>query len=80
MSWNQEKGNGKQLKGSNLGQVKAKHFVELYRSSKKIYTKIWFLIRNFQPDPHRPSGILKIPSGLQGIWAKIPSEKPEFLI
>ena len=27
-----------------------------------------------------PSGIFKIPSGLRGIWGKIPSQKSEFSI
>ena len=30
--------------------------------------------------PLRPSGIFQIPSGLGGIWAKIPSTKSEFSI
>ena len=55
--------------------------------------KIRVFDRVFCPDPHRPfgdfenplgqhavtSGIFKIPSGLQGIWGKIPSQKSEFL-
>ena len=54
--------------------------------------KIRILFRRFSPDPPRPfgdlknplghpagpSGIFQIPSGLGGIWAKIPSTKSEF--
>ena len=56
--------------------------------------KILILFMDFRPDPPRPfggfknplenpagpSGIFKIPSGLGGIWAKIPSTKSEFSI
>ena len=56
--------------------------------------KIRVFDRVFSPDPHRPfgdfenplrqhavpSGIFKIPSGLRGIWGKIPSQKSEFSI
>ena len=32
------------------------------------------------PDPHRPFGDFENPLRAQGIWAKIPSQKPEFSI
>ena len=98
MSRNQNKGKGRQLKGSNLRRVKKarinKVLCEVIMGYKKIYTKFWFLFGNFQPDPHRlfgdfenplgqhavPSGIFKIPLRAQGIWVKIPSQKPEFSI
>ena len=55
--------------------------------------KILILFMDFRPDPPRPfgdfknplghpagpSGIFKIPSGLGGIWAKIPSKNQNFL-
>ena len=94
MSRSLAKGNGRQLKGSNLGRVKAKSIVWSYIGHQKNIYKILVFDRKFSarsPSPigdfenplvqHAvPSGIFKIPSGLQGIWAKIPSEKPEFLI
>ena len=59
---------------------------------EKIYTKFWFLFGDFHQDPHRPFGDFENPLGqhaledfqnplrAQGIWMKIPSQKPEFSI
>ena len=64
------------------------------KSKKIICTKFGFLIGDFPQIPIRPfgdfenplgqhavpSGIFKIPSGLRGIWVKIPLQKTEFSI
>ena len=60
---------------------------------KKICTKFWFSVVDFQPDPLRPfgdfenplgqhavpSGIFKIPSGLRGSGWKSPPKNQNFL-
>ena len=83
MSRNQNKGKGRQLKGSNLRRVKKarinKVLCEVIMGYKKIYTKFWFLFGNFQPDPHRLFGDFENPLGQHAVPSgifKIPSGLP----